>query len=52
MPLKVLMIRGAPNFNSLVLLFGLLWFSVKWVQVSIGLVRFGFAFIMDWFGVD
>jgi hypothetical protein len=43
------MVWAAPSFNGLVLLSGLLWFSVKWAEVSIGLVRFGFSFTMGWF---
>jgi len=44
------MVRVAPSLNGLVLLSGLIWFSVKWAEVSIGLVRFGFSFTMSWFG--
>ena len=46
----VIMVRVAPSLNGLVLLSGLIWFSVKWAEVSIGLVRFGFSFTMGWFG--
>ena len=47
--IKLVTVRVAPSLNGLVLLFGLIWFSVKWAEVSIGLVRFGFSFTMGWF---
>ena len=47
----VIMVRVAPSLNGLVLLFGLIWFSVKWAEASIGLVRFGFSYTMGWFGM-
>ena len=43
------MVRIAPSSNGLVLLSGLIWFSVKWAEVSIGLVRFGF--LSQWVGL-
>ena len=36
------MVWAAPGFNGLILLSELIWFSVKWAEVSIGLVWFFF----------
>jgi len=49
--IKLVTVRVAPSLNGLVLLFGLIWFSVKWAEASIGLVRFGFSYTMGWFGM-
>ena len=51
MQLKLVTVRVAPSLNGLILLFGLIWFSVKWAEASIGLVRFGFSYTMGWFGM-
>ena len=48
---KLVTVRVAPSLNGLVLLFGLIWFSVKWAEASIGLVWFGFSYTMGWFGM-
>ena len=49
--LKLVMVWAAPGFNGLILLSELIWFSVKWAEASIGLVRFGFSYTMGWFGM-
>ena len=51
--LKLVMVWAAPGFNGLILLSELIWFSVKWAEVSIGLVWFGFSFTMGlvWYGL-
>jgi len=48
------MVWAAPGFNGLILLSELIWFSVKWAEVSIGLVWFGLVFLSQWgwFGTD
>jgi hypothetical protein len=45
----LLMVWAASSFNSLVLLSGLFWFGVKWVEVSTNLVWFGFS--SQWAGL-
>ena len=45
----LLMVWAASSFNGLVLLSGLFWFGVKWVEVSTNLVWFGFS--SQWAGL-
>ena len=47
--LMLLMVWAASSFNGLVLLSGLFWFGVKWVEVSTNLVWFGFS--SQWAGL-